>query len=78
MILLGFGIEHAPQSYLALGVRELGGVFIPMPTWLWLKAASRALILWHFCPAIQVAQWAWEDFALMQRIAGAGDWKSGC
>lgn len=57
---------------------ELTGSRSEGATWLWLKAASRALILWHFCPAIQVAQWAWEDFTLMQRIAGAGHWKSGC
>lgn len=30
VILLGFSIEHVPQSYLALGVRELGYLY-PLP-----------------------------------------------
>lgn len=40
---------------------ERAGVLILTPIWHWLKSASWTLILWYFCPAIQVAMWALED-----------------
>ena len=69
-------IECAPQSYLALGVREMGYCY-PLE----FDIGWRLLLgitVPHFCPAIQVAKWPVVDFALMQKNARARHWKSSC
>ena len=69
-------IECAPQSYLALGVRETGYCY-PLE----FDIGWRLLLgitVPHLCPAIQVAKWPLVDFALMQRNARASYWKSSC
>ena len=69
-------IECAPQSYLALGVRETGYCY-PLK----FDIGWRLLLgitVPHFCPAIQVVKWPLVDFALMQRNARASHRKSSC